>query len=450
MTRNHLEKALQQLRQLLDPARAEGPTDAQLLARFLATREEDAFATLVARHGPMVLGVCRRILRHTQDAEDAMQATFLVLARKASSVANHQSLGSWLYRVAYRIALEAKARNDKRRKREKQLAEMPHPQVLPAEPCDWRIWLDHELNLLPERYRAVLVVCDLQGRSRNEAARQLGVAEGTVSSRLARGRRLLAKRLSHYGLSLSVGTVAAALCQEASAVVPASLISTIVPTVSGQGVVSVSVGILTKGALKAMLLTKLKWTVGVVMVVATLGATGLIYRATGQSTPAPAAEKEDGGKTPSELEILRREVELIKLKLEVVQDKQRTHEAELRVLRQPTEADLKTKVQMLESELKMWKERAAWSERMSRPGRQYVTVSQAEADQARLLSARLALRNMETQLQLQKMETALKTLREARDSEAKRRAADELEKVFKKLCEQMDKLKDELARHPAK
>jgi RNA polymerase sigma factor (sigma-70 family) len=291
MARNHLRQALRHLHQILRPAGADEQTDAQLLARFLAAGDQSAFAALVRRHGPMVLGVCRRILRHTQDAEDAFQAAFLVLARKAASVVHRQALGSWLYRVAYRIAVDAKVNNDRRRAREQQVDELPHPQVLPAEPCDWRTCLDHELNLLPERYRAVLVACDLEERPRKEAARLLGLAEGTVSSRLARGRSLLAKRLARYGLSPSGGTLAVALASEAPAALPLSLTSATVLAATGGGVVSASVGFLTKGALKAMFLTKLKWTVGVVMVAAALGATGLAYRVSGQSAPAPAEKK---------------------------------------------------------------------------------------------------------------------------------------------------------------
>ena len=187
MARNPLRQGLlRHLQQILHPAHAEDLTDEQLLTRFLASADQASFALLVRRHGPMVLGVCRRILRHTQDAEDAFQAAFLILARKAASVVHRQALSSWLYRVAYRIAVDARTRNDRRRAREKQLDELPHPQILPEEEQDWRTWLDHELNLLPERYRAVLIACDLEERSRKEAARSLGLAEGTVSSRLAR------------------------------------------------------------------------------------------------------------------------------------------------------------------------------------------------------------------------------------------------------------------------
>src|SRR6516162_1745494 len=138
MTANHLRKALRHLHEVLAPHGGSSLTEGQLLARFVATRDEQAFAALVRRHGPMVWGVSRRILRHTQDAEDAFQAVFLVLARKAGSVVNRQAVGSWLYRVSYRIALEAKAINDRYKTREKQVEAMPHTEVMPGEAQDWR------------------------------------------------------------------------------------------------------------------------------------------------------------------------------------------------------------------------------------------------------------------------------------------------------------------------
>jgi hypothetical protein len=213
--------------------------------------------------------------------------------------------------------------------------EVPHPQIEPDEACEWRKWLDHELNLLPERYRAVIVACDLEERSRKEEARLLGLAEGTVSSRLARGRRLLAKRLSRYGLSLTVGTLAAALSQETMAAIPGAMKSAIVLTASGKAVASASVGFLTKGALKAMLLTKMKWGVGVLVVTVALGASGLAYRASGQS--ATPAKEETHSKAPTELEILRREVELLKLKMQVVQEKQQMQDDLLAMLQKKAE-----------------------------------------------------------------------------------------------------------------
>jgi RNA polymerase sigma factor (sigma-70 family) len=386
-----LNKVLEHLYQVLAPPGG-ALTDGQLLARFVATRDEAAFAGLLRRHGPMVLAVCRRVLRHAQDAEDCFQATFLVLARKASSV-RREAVGSWLYAVAYRTSLAARASNARRRSREKQVEEMPHPAIPPAEPQDW---LDHELNLLPEHYRAVIVACDLEGMSRKEAARHLGLSEGTVSSRLARGRRLLAKRLS-----LPAGAVAAALAEgAASAHISASLLSSTTKAVVGQALISSSVEFLVKGALKTMLLTKLKVAVGAVMVVVALGASGLVYRASGQASPQVTQPKRDS-KPRSELETLRRENELLKLNLEIVLEKVRTQEAELRTLREKVVSRYTKFVD---------------------PG-MVDLHNYLEPSREPLLEA----------------ERILKALREARDQESRQRAADQLEKMLKMLREQSKK-----------
>jgi RNA polymerase sigma factor (sigma-70 family) len=328
-----LNKVLRHLHRVLTPPDG-GLTDGQFLARFIATRDEASFAELVRRHGPMVWRLCLRVLGHVHEAEDCFQATFLVLACKAAAILKQESVGSFLYGVAYRTARKAKATHARRKARERQVGEMPQPQVPPAEVDDWRPRLDHELSLLPESYRAVIVACDLEGRSRKEAARLLGLSEGTVSSRLARGRRLLAKRLSRYGFPLSAVAIATALSEGATSAAPAPLVSATVKVAvlvsAGEfSAVSTSVEVLMKGAFQTMLLAKLKLAVGAVMVVMVLGASGLVYRASGQSTAGP--------KRPlSELEALRRENELLKLNLEVVLEKVRAQEAELRASRSAT------------------------------------------------------------------------------------------------------------------
>src|SRR5262245_58279555 len=167
-----------------------GLSDAQLLARFITAQDQAAFAALLRRHGGMVLGVARRVVGHVQDAEDVFQATFLILAQKANSVARSESVGTWLYQVAYRAALRARASNTRRQAVEQQVAVMPHPTVAPLEPQDWRPLLDEELSQLPRKYREALVLCELEGRSRREVAQSLGVPEGTLSSRLAAARKL--------------------------------------------------------------------------------------------------------------------------------------------------------------------------------------------------------------------------------------------------------------------
>ncbi|HJT76585.1 MAG TPA: RNA polymerase sigma factor, partial [Gemmataceae bacterium] len=160
----------------------DGPPDAQLLESFLARRDEAAFEALLRRHGPMVLGVCHRVLRNRDDAEDAFQATFLVLARKAGAIRSRQLLGSWLYGVAYRTALKARAMTAKRRTKEREAGQMTRPGA-PADgvPEELLAALDRELHRLPNKYRAPVVLCELEGKARKEAARLLGLPEGTLS-----------------------------------------------------------------------------------------------------------------------------------------------------------------------------------------------------------------------------------------------------------------------------
>jgi RNA polymerase sigma factor (sigma-70 family) len=171
-------------------------TDCQLLERFAQRQDAAAFATLIQRHGPMVLGVCRRVLSHAQEAEDAFQMTFLVLVRRAGSIQQPERLGNWLYGVAYRTAHKARARLARRRHHERQVEPMS-----PSDPhadLHWqelRSVLDDELQQLPAKYRTPLVLCYLEGLTNEEAARRLGWPTGSMSYRLARGRKLLGDRL---------------------------------------------------------------------------------------------------------------------------------------------------------------------------------------------------------------------------------------------------------------
>jgi len=178
MAGSSMSGVVRQLRRALLRREVESLNDGQLLDCFLAEREEAAFEALVRRHGPMVLGVCRRVLRHEQDAEDAFQATFLVLARKAASVSPRDLVGHWLYGVACRTALKAKAVAAQRRLREKPMGEPLLPISRPDEaPSELEALLDDAIQRLPEKYRVPLVLCELQGASRREAARRLRVPE---------------------------------------------------------------------------------------------------------------------------------------------------------------------------------------------------------------------------------------------------------------------------------
>src|SRR5947209_2918028 len=161
-------------------------TDGQLLECFISRGDDAAIAALVRRHGPMVWGVCRRVLGNQHDADDAFQATFVVLVRKAASIVPREMVGNWLYGVAHLTARKARAMNAKRQTREKQVQDMPEPAA--AEPNLWQDLqplLDQELSRLPDKYRVAIVLCDLEGKTRKEVARQLKIPEGTLSSRLS-------------------------------------------------------------------------------------------------------------------------------------------------------------------------------------------------------------------------------------------------------------------------
>lgn len=199
------------------------PADRDLLRAFADRADQAAFAELVRRHGGLVLGVCRRVLADAPDADDAFQAVFLVLARKAGSVRSPEQLGNWLYGVAVRCAKRAKVRTAKRRAREQPMTERPHPGGDPADWRDVRPVLDEEIARLPEKLRAVVVLCELDGVSRSDAAAKLGVPEGTVSSRLARGKESLRRRLVKRGVALTAIGLGVLLSQAAPAAVPPAL-----------------------------------------------------------------------------------------------------------------------------------------------------------------------------------------------------------------------------------
>jgi RNA polymerase sigma-70 factor (ECF subfamily) len=284
-------------------------TDGQLVECFLGRGEEAAFAALVRRHGPMVLGVCRRLLGHAQDAEDAFQATFLVLARRAGSVVPRERVGNWLYGVARRTARKARAAATRRRSRERQVGELPEPAAPEGQLwADLRPLLDRELERLPEKYRGPVVLCDLEGNTHKEAARQLGWPEGTVSTRLTRARALLARRLARRSLALSGAALALALGHPAAtAGVPGPLVVSTAKAATlvaagraAAGAVPARVAALTEGVLKAMLFAKLRVVFFTLLALAVLGlgAGGLAYRAL--AADKPGAPKEGAAKTDLE------------------------------------------------------------------------------------------------------------------------------------------------------
>ena len=277
MPNSQIDKVVQHVRSTVLLGECAELTDGQLLECFLNRREQAAVEALVRRHGGMVWGVCQRVLRSQHDAEDAFQATFLVLLRKATAIVPREMVGNWLYGVARQTALNARSMRTKRRAREKQMTDM----LEPAAP-EQQLWndlqpiLDEEMSRLPDKYRAVLVLCELEGKTGRQAAQQLGVPEGTVASRVARARALLAKRMARHGLAVSGGTFAAML-SEAAACAPVAVVSSTIKTVTlvaagnafSSCAIPTKVAAITEGVLKAMLLNKLKT---VTAVCAVLGA----------------------------------------------------------------------------------------------------------------------------------------------------------------------------------
>jgi RNA polymerase sigma factor (sigma-70 family) len=260
------------------------PSDAELLRRFATQQDQAAFAFLVRRHGPLVLGVCRRVLGHPQDAEDAFQATFLILARKAGTIRQRQSLASWLYKVAYRTALRARAGRAQRKAREHLAGEPAVIYTAQSPADDLKALLDEEVRRLPEKYRAPILLCYLQGRTNEEAARQLHCPTGTLKIRLLRARELLRRRLTRRGLALSLTLLLAALAEEASAAVPQALLH----KASGAGSVSLRAQVLAEDVLRGMVRTKVKVAFAALLAVLLLAfADGLTQRAGAATTSPP-------------------------------------------------------------------------------------------------------------------------------------------------------------------
>jgi RNA polymerase sigma factor (sigma-70 family) len=287
---------------------AAGCTDAQLLTSFVEAKDQAALEALVQRHGPMVFGVCRRLVGNHHDAEDAFQVAFLVLARKAASIKPRAAVANWLHGVAFRTAMKAKTMMSKRRAREKQVTQMPEREATrPDQWPDLQPLLDQELTGLPENYRLPILLCDLEGKTIKQAAQQLGWPQGTFASRLARGRKLLSRRLMNRGVVLSVGSLATVVSQNAAlARVPASLMDCTVKTVTAiaqghatvAGVVPAKVTALLKGVMMNMMLSKLMTTLlGVVLAALFIGGVGAAFQT--QAAEQPGAQEEQGVDAPN-------------------------------------------------------------------------------------------------------------------------------------------------------
>jgi RNA polymerase sigma factor (sigma-70 family) len=294
-----LQAAALHIRRLAAAHRIKEQTDGHLLRAFLADNDQLAFTELMRRHGPMVLAVCRRVLHHAQDAEDAFQATFLLLARQARSIRRTESLAGWLHGVASRMATNARRAASRRRKYEDQAPSTPPPN--PAWSAAWRevqAILDEEIDRLPQTYRQAFVLCCLENRSCAEAARQLGQKEGTVWSRVSRARKLLQERLAKRGVSLAAVLGAAALSgNTALSATPPALIATTVKAAAllaahglASGLVSPGVAVLMAGAKNAMALPKLKTVILLLLTTLAVGVAGAARLAQRKAaTPSAAA-----------------------------------------------------------------------------------------------------------------------------------------------------------------
>jgi RNA polymerase sigma factor (sigma-70 family) len=253
-------------------------TDAALLTRFASSGDGRAFAALVERYGGMVLGVCRRTAGHEQDAEDAFQATFLVLARKASAIRRRESIGPWLYGVAARVGRKAREASARRQARETTLEAALAAGPMADEPDDLAPILDDAVRRLPARFLRPIVLCYFQGHSTEAAARALGCPKGTVLSRLARARDRLRSQLTRRGVSLSAAAVAAVLAAEATAAVPLPLaystIQSATPAVAGT--VSAQAAALAKGVLMTMRIAQVVRLTAVIVALGAAGGVGLL------------------------------------------------------------------------------------------------------------------------------------------------------------------------------
>ena len=273
------------IRLQLRPLRQSG--DSELLDRFVRQRDERAFEEILHRHGPMVRAVCRRMLGPTPDADDAFQATFLVLVRKARLIRRRELLANWLCAVAYRAAHTLRRSRSRQRQHECTAGSIPERAIPAGEPRDWLPLFDAALQRLPERYRSAVVLCELQGKSRLEAAELLGLNEGTLSSRLARARLMMRRELGRHGFPLAVG---AALCPAA---VPEALAAATCRHASALAAMPAGVIQIMEGVLSEMAQNKLR--LGTILIATVLASAGLTLAGGKKQTPIPPASGKTAG-----------------------------------------------------------------------------------------------------------------------------------------------------------
>jgi RNA polymerase sigma factor (sigma-70 family) len=298
MVPGQLRQVLRRIRQLAGGRQVDESADGRLLERFVDSRDERAFGLLLERHGPMVLSVCRRVLGDAHLTEDAFQATFLVLIRKAGSLRERERVGGWLHGVAYRVARKARGSAARRREHQSPLTDLPTSDT--TREADWRdlhLVLDQEIERLPEKYREPFVLSYLEGKTNSEVAKQLGCPEGTVFGRLARAREKLRFRLVRRGVALSSASLAALLGEDQlSTAVPLALRDATLKTgalfAGGAGGAPPAVTVLANAVVRDMVLSRIR--VGLLLALS-LGIVGLgiaTVRHLGSSPDAAASSNQ--------------------------------------------------------------------------------------------------------------------------------------------------------------
>ena len=302
MTATHPDIVLRHLRDFASAEAVRCAPDRQLLHRFTQGRDEAAFTALVRRHGPLVLSVCRRVLHNSHDAEDAFQATFLVLAKKAADLDGQRPLGGWLYQVAYHMAINARKQAAARRKREARSDQrmMPDP-IAEVSGRELVAVFDEEMQTLPASERLALVLCYFQSKTHDEAAGEIGCSLSTLKRRLESGKERLRQRSARRGVALTVAALGAALAEQGLAAVPAALIHAAVRTsLHTAGAVLTPAASLAAGALKATFLTKPKIAAAVLLLLGTLLAAGAWARQGKAQPPAPELTGAPPAATPQQ------------------------------------------------------------------------------------------------------------------------------------------------------
>ncbi|HTK76231.1 MAG TPA: RNA polymerase sigma factor, partial [Gemmataceae bacterium] len=284
----------------LDAVRRSADTDGQLLRRFIADHDESAFAELVRRHGSLVWGVCRQTLGHDQDAEDAFQASFLLLARRARTVRNGEAVASWLHGTAWRVAAKMRRAAAGRTVRERRVSPRPTGDVAADVALrELQAILHEEVARLPAKCREPFVLCVLEGRGRAEVARELGWNEGTLSTRLADARKRLRARLARRGVDVAAALCAVELARQPA---PAALLVSTYAAATG-GTISSAVAVLTRGLIASMFTTKVYMATAFALLAISLaiGTAGL--RGLGRTEAVEPAAQEKKAAAPPDVPV---------------------------------------------------------------------------------------------------------------------------------------------------